>query len=132
MVDKKSGDPHFGKNVCSVKHSTRYVACKGGCVYVLPLSCGEEYVGQSGRCVNVCLREHELSLKGAISSRLAAHCRSCRCHPIFCDTRVVFGHAHRVTRVIAEASHIGLRGDSCVGQVSVSLHAREIAFIGRQ
>ncbi|XP_077546657.1 uncharacterized protein LOC144159197 isoform X2 [Haemaphysalis longicornis] len=62
------------------------------------------------------LGEHELSLKGAISSHLAEHCCECRyrggCRPLFHDTKIVFKHVRQMTREIAEAFQSSQRAAS--------------------
>lgn len=55
----------------SAGHAHKNINCDCGVVYEAPLSCGEVYVGQTGRCVNIKLREHELSLKYLLSGQLA-------------------------------------------------------------
>lgn len=72
---------HLSKNACSLPHKhvanlrtrqqkTRlpkaaclYIECTVRVVYRIPLDCSEEYIGQTGRCVNGCAREHDLLLK---------------------------------------------------------------------
>lgn len=61
IVDKVLKDETV-RGKCGVNHRNKYVACVKQVVYLIPLSCGREYVGQTKRCVNVRLREHELSL----------------------------------------------------------------------
>ncbi|CAN7981596.1 unnamed protein product, partial [Ixodes pacificus] len=55
---------------CEVSHRTRYVTCATGVVYLIPLSCGRVYIGQTERCVNVRAREHSLSLRSSPSGHL--------------------------------------------------------------
>ncbi|KAG0416205.1 hypothetical protein HPB47_006616 [Ixodes persulcatus] len=47
------------KAECSKKHVAPFVPWATGRVYLVPLSCGTEYIGQTGRCVNDRLREHQ-------------------------------------------------------------------------
>lgn len=56
-------DEGMGKRVgCKIKHQNKFVPCKIGVVYHIPLSCSRAYVRQTGRCVNARLLEHQNSL----------------------------------------------------------------------
>uniref|UniRef100_A0A6M2CNN5 Putative tick transposon n=1 Tax=Rhipicephalus microplus TaxID=6941 RepID=A0A6M2CNN5_RHIMP len=114
---------------CRMKHSKKFVDCAMAVVYMTPFSCGKVYIGQSGRCVNVRLREHDSSLKSVGASHLAAHCRECGCYPLFQDTEVVFRSKNKLTRELTEAFHIRKRGEQCVSQPSVLLHDKEFVFL---
>lgn len=59
---------------CSVRHANRYIKYDRGVVYEIPFSRGKVYVGQTVRCVNTRLREHELSLKSSPSSHHSLTC----------------------------------------------------------
>ncbi|XP_042144713.1 uncharacterized protein LOC121834877, partial [Ixodes scapularis] len=56
----RNNDPksHSG---CSIKHGMQFVACIEGVVYKIPFSCGRAYIRQTGRCLNIRLREHHSS-----------------------------------------------------------------------
>lgn len=43
---------------CGKKHATSFVDCRHNVAYEISLSCGAVYFGQSGMCLNDCLREH--------------------------------------------------------------------------
>ncbi|KAM7300889.1 uncharacterized protein ISCGN_016468 [Ixodes scapularis] len=43
---------------CTKKHAQCFRPCAREKVYTIPLSCGAEYIGQTGRCINDRLREH--------------------------------------------------------------------------
>lgn len=43
---------------CTENHPKTFVTCIEGVVYSLPLSCGRENVGRTGRCLNDRCREH--------------------------------------------------------------------------
>lgn len=121
-LQKRLGTKERAKsNRCKVKHGLQFVPCKQGAVYHIPFACGRCYVGQSGRCLNVRLREHHSSLKGTAYSHLAMHCRDCGCEPGLSDTSVIFRHDNKLTREIVEAYLIKEKGDGCVSQPSLSL-----------
>lgn len=67
---------------CGIKHRIEFVPCTVGTVYQIPFTCGKVYIGQTGRCLNLRLREHRSSLTGTASSHLALHCRDCACTPL--------------------------------------------------
>ncbi|XP_049524969.1 uncharacterized protein LOC119456673, partial [Dermacentor silvarum] len=82
------------KPVCTTTHKEPFVTCTRNVVYKIPLSCGKYYVGQTGRCLNVRLAEHNNKVEStAIDGHLAAHCRKCDakepCYPLFKQTVVV-------------------------------------------
>lgn len=48
------------KKSCKIQHQDRFISCDEGVVYRVPLACGREYIGQTGRCVNTRLRAQEV------------------------------------------------------------------------
>lgn len=116
------------KGKCTVKHVNSYIKCVKHVVYAIPLSCGNEYVGQTKRCVNVRLREHELSLQGVEPRHLPVHCNSCGCRPLFDKTSIIFKHTNQLTREIAEAYNITIRGKECISEPSIALHDKEFHY----
>ncbi|XP_064482825.1 uncharacterized protein LOC135395309 [Ornithodoros turicata] len=117
------------KPICDVKHVKPFVSCRLGVIYSIPLSCGRCYIGQTGRCVNIRLREHASSLGGTPSGHLALHCSRCVCNPMFQDTVVVAVSSNALTRELVEAYAISKMGVKCVSQASVTLSEREIFFL---
>lgn len=92
--------------ICDIKHVKKYCACNTCVVYCIPLSCDKFYVGQSGRCVNVRLREHENLLPTGTGGNLPLHCKLCGCSPLF-DKVTILGKAKtQREREIIEAFHI--------------------------
>jgi predicted GIY-YIG superfamily endonuclease len=80
-----------------------FVKCETGCVYIIPLTCGKMYAGQTGKCVNERLTQHARSLsakesKGKATTQvlsipeheltIKAHSKVCGCEPIFKQTRI--------------------------------------------
>lgn len=117
------------KASCTIKHGMRFVSCTCNVVYCIPFSCGRKYIGQTGRCLNIRLREHFSSLKGSPYSHLAMHCRQCGCQPLLTDTTVVYRNRNKVSREIVEAFLIQKNDLDCVSQPSLSLHPCELAFL---
>lgn len=115
---------------CDMRHTMKFVECnKKGVVYQLPMSCGRTYVGQSGRCVNVRLREHHSSLKCRPSSHLSLHCAECKCTPCFDDTTILFQNGDQTAREVAEAFFIARFKDKCISHPSLSLSDKEIDLL---
>lgn len=128
MVHRRAHNASKGRG-CLQKHVTKFVKCITGVVYKIPLSCGRMYIGQTGRCVNVRLREHRSSLKNTPYSHLASHCVSCKCQPLFENTIVLFRHPHQTTREISEAYHISRNTDQCISHPSLSLLDCEFSYL---
>lgn len=125
----KVNTPHKKPDKCSVRHSNQYVNCCSGVVYVIPFTCGKVYVGQSGRCINVRLREHALSLKSSPSGHLALHVRDCGCAPLLSGTTILTRSPDKRTREILEAEVIETKGDDCISAPSVTLSSKELDYM---
>lgn len=72
-----SGKPKRKK--CEKTHAKRFAPCDVGVVYEIPPSCGEAYIGQTGRGMNDGARENNSSLNNDTRTDLPAHCEQCRC-----------------------------------------------------
>lgn len=115
---------------CHVKHRTQYVPCVDRVVYRIPLTkCGSVYVGQSGRCLNDRLREHDNNVKKGNDGFLAMHCKACGCKPQFEMCEVIGRSSNRTTREIIEAHEIIRHGSKCVSRASIALSRKEIDFL---
>lgn len=68
------------------------------------------YMGQTGRRLNDCLREHRNNVRNAKEGFLAIHCLSCSCTPLFEETTMMSRHQDSRTREIIEATHIVKEG----------------------
>lgn len=67
-----------GVQTCGTRHATQFVNCSVGVVYLIPLSCGKCYIGQTGQCLNERLRKHRTTVAALMAAgNLAAHCRKC-------------------------------------------------------
>lgn len=110
---------------CVKKHNNSYVDCCVGVVYQIPLSCGKVYVGQTGRCVNERLREHDLSIKNHASGHLPNHCSACTCkplcEPLFKQVKILCRCKNSRAREIRKAYHIRKKGHDCVSEMSIVL-----------
>lgn len=60
-----------------VGSGTRKAVCSVDVVYEIPLSCGRVYIGQTGRCTNDRIAEHELPQK--LEAHLPVQTGSCKC-----------------------------------------------------
>ncbi|XP_042144719.1 uncharacterized protein LOC121834881, partial [Ixodes scapularis] len=117
---------------CQVKHRNPFVACACGVVYLIPLSCGKVYIGQTGRCVNDRAREHSLSLRSSPSGNLAVHCDRCACSPVFNEIKILARHKNKYAREIDEAFFIANHdAGKCISVPSLALVSDEMNFIRR-
>lgn len=116
-------------SLCNKKHANPVVQCDVGVVYATPFSCGRSYVGQTGRCVNDRIREHQLSIKNSEMGNLPAHCAACGCEPLFQETKILGHSRDTCAREVLEAFFINMKGDSCVSEASVSLYGAEVSFL---
>ncbi|XP_077541148.1 uncharacterized protein LOC144153370 [Haemaphysalis longicornis] len=116
---------------CEKKHGVQYVHCRVGVVYKIPLTCGKFYIGQTGRCVNERLREHDLSMKNGTGSHLPHHCRECgkECAPRLEDTQIVGKRRDTVARELREAYLIQKFRADCISEPSLSLFLNEFRFL---
>lgn len=123
---------------CKVSHATRFVPCRTAVVYKIPLSCGRCYVGQTGRCINVRLREHRAAVKAlAGGGHLADHCRRCSCSPYYEKTSVLRSFATQGEREIFEALIIKKEADAwatftSTPRAQISLNPRNPATAPRR
>ncbi|CAN7944504.1 unnamed protein product [Ixodes pacificus] len=115
---------------CDKRHAKQFVPCVKEVVYEIPLSCGRDYLGQTGRCWNDRLREHAASLGSGHGSHLPIHCRDCGCSPALDNTKVVGRMSGKLEREIMEAARILACGpDHCISVASVHLTNRELDFL---
>lgn len=114
---------------CDINHVRPFTKCRAGVVYSFPLDCDRQYVGQTGRCLNVRLMEHASNVKAKSGGWLHSHVSSCKCTPIFDQCKVIKHYRDQRTRELLEAYTIYKGGDDCVSTPSVALSAKEIAFI---
>ena len=116
---------------CNKKHREPFVSCVEGVVYSIPLTCGKEYVGQTGRCINDRLRENRYNVGNlALSGHLAAHCARCGCKPLFNCAHSLARNSDQLTREIIEAAEIKHR--DAVSCPSIRLSEKEMLFLSRQ
>lgn len=114
---------------CTVKHRTRFVPCVIGVVYLIPLSCGMIYIGQTGRYLNDRSREHNNNVPNVVQGHLGIHGWDSGCVPFFerCET---LGKYHLwVTREINLAYQVNKFDGKCGSFPSVALLQKEIAYI---
>lgn len=114
---------------CSVGHQNKYVKCDRGVVYRVSLACRRVYVGQTARCVNSRLREHQNNVHKRKDGNLSTHCGECpKCEPYFRNSVILFHDSDQRTREIVEAAEMQLGDFECVSTTSVALSDKEAAF----
>lgn len=117
---------------CVVKHASMFVDCATGVVYRIPLPCKKCYAGQTGRCLNIRLREHHAAVNAHMGAgHLVYHCRTCMgCTPDFCHTRIMYKSRSQTAREIADSFLIDSEGARCVCAPSLALSAKNAIFWG--
>lgn len=129
LVRRKFEQQPQGRQECKMRHSRKFVACKKNVVYRIPMTCGHAYIGQTGRCINIRLREHLSSLQGRPFTHLALHCADCGCTPCFNNTDILYNHKKQVPRELVEAFHISSQKDDCISNPSLILLDKEINLL---
>lgn len=114
---------------CNKTHRSQFVNCVANVVYRIPLTCGKEYVGQTGHCLYERLREHQYNVTSGISGHLGIHCKRCGCNPEFSKCEVLATNRNQLTREIIEAHKIAMLKDRCVSTPSVLITDKEIVFL---
>lgn len=114
---------------CTTKHRTRYTRCVCNVVYKIPVTCGRQYIGQTGRCFNERAKEHNLNVRNKTGSFLAEHCKQCGCAPTFENTQFLKKANGKTEREIVEAFFIREAGDSCISKPSILLTDAEIQYL---
>lgn len=125
----KINDQHEQTAECAVKHQHQYVACISNVVYEIPFSCGKVYVVQSGRCLNVRLREHALALRSSPAGHLALHVSDCLCTPLFEHTKVLKRFSGQRSTELFEAHVILFKRDACISAPVVALSEKEQFYL---
>uniref|UniRef100_A0A224Z7Z9 Tick transposon n=1 Tax=Rhipicephalus zambeziensis TaxID=60191 RepID=A0A224Z7Z9_9ACAR len=127
---KKANSQSKRREACSIKHRNPYVTCTECVVYSIPLTCNKVYVGQTGRCLNTRLTEHNYHCSKKDAGHLAIHCRDCGCAPMLGNTRVVCKEKGKIAREILEAAEMFERKEDCISCPSVALSSKERKFLG--
>lgn len=73
-------------NACSIQYRKEFVTSTHNVVYAIPLWHKKTYVGESGRCINERLKEHQYNVTRVISGHLGIHWRDCGCKAMLKDT----------------------------------------------
>lgn len=122
----KINRPQQTHSLCTVDYKHKYVNCDVNVVYEILCSCESVYLGQTGRCVNMWLREHALALQSSPSGHLAIHVRDFACTPVFNQTRVLKRNHNKRAREIYEAKTIMTK---CISAPSVALSQKEQQYL---
>lgn len=111
---------------CTKKHRVTFLPCEMAVVYEIPFTCGKCYIGQTEKCINERLRQHQYNLICAQSSAacdelggtLVKHCLYCGCAPDFYSCQLIARGADREARETVEAMEIRQAGVRCVSYPS--------------
>lgn len=115
-------------HTCRKKHKNPSVSCRVGVVYMIPLCCGKNYVGQTKNCVNDRLNEHKNAVIRNKAGNLATHChRSCK--PNFTQCIIIAMSEEQLKREIIESWVIKNLGEACVNEPSIKLTCKSMKFL---
>ena len=121
---------------CGKSGHSDVVECSNNLVYNIPLSCGASYIGQTKRCLNKRLYEHQQAgrrREGGCFSTLADHLKICGgCFPDFSCTQVLARHGKKRVREVLEAAHILSGGDSVISKTSLVLKSDQVKYVLRK
>jgi hypothetical protein len=127
--------PKIGRKkiTCGKRGHREEVVCESGVIYSIPMKCGKEYIGQSGRCINTRIYEHNKNLKEkdkTISSSMVKHTLECnKCEPVFNQTKIVGKGATELVREIIEAVRIREAKEKVISNPSIKLSKLEQDFL---
>ena len=90
----------------SVKDSQEQLQQKG--VYIIKCSCGEQYIGETGRSMRIRLKEHSADIlrERTRSSALVEHAGKTNHHICLENTKVIANEKHYFKRKVREALEI--------------------------
>jgi hypothetical protein len=114
---------------------TEFVECGQGMVYSIPLSCGNNYIGQSGRCINQRLTEHQRDINGSAKVEgklLKAHVEECGCNIQFQNTKNLRWNNDWISREIEEAYQIQIPSNRAISDPSIKLTKMELLVLKQE
>lgn len=115
---------------CIKQHRNKFVECADRAVYNLLLSCGRQYVQQTGHCLNDQLHGHNNNnVNTGTGGFLMIHCQKCGCKPIFNQHTIVSHGRTQLIREITEAEMISRLGGGCVRSPSLALTGGELSCL---
>lgn len=126
---KRVNTPSRTPTSCTTNHRNKFVRCTENVVYSFPLSCGRTYIGQTGRCLNHRLREHNLSTINKNSGHVGIHIRDCGCTAELDKCVVLARSRDQLTREIIEAENIARQNGRCISNPSIALSQKELDYL---
>ena len=90
----------------SVKDNLEHLQQK--CVYIINCSCGEQYIRETGKSVNIGLKENSVDIRRerTRSSALAEHARKTNHHICLENTKVIENEKHYYKHKVREALEV--------------------------
>lgn len=117
------------RSLCGTKPTNINIDDKGS-IYCIPLSCGKRYVGESGRPLNVRLKEHKDKIrKGETTgSYLVQHLDGCsNCQVDWTNVTTLTREQHTKKRKIIETGIIN-SSENAISSASVDVHDMWLPF----
>ena len=101
-------------------------------VYLEVFSCGNQYIGQTGKCLNVRLGQHERNCREPQRKvgTIPEHVTQCGCQNKFENTVVLYKNGNKKCREVAEAYFIE-KAVSNISSTSIKLREKEVDAIGK-
>jgi hypothetical protein len=119
---------------CPKSGHGNYVQCTSHSVYAIPMSCNKYYVGQTYRCVNKRLYEHDGGLKGKLTqaSSIKEHRKTCKgCKPLLKETVMLSRNGDRRAREAVESAYIRDSSSEVISNQTMGISKEEADFILR-
>jgi hypothetical protein len=100
----------------------RYLLQTRHCIYSIPYECGRCYIGETGRPLGVCLKEHQYNLKQGLldKSKLAQHAYEGGHRVCWKEATVLQVEANIIWRIYKEAAHMAAAKES-ISQPSLEI-----------
>ncbi|KAI5692681.1 hypothetical protein M8J77_022402 [Diaphorina citri] len=117
------------RSLCGTKPTNINIDDKGS-IYCIPLSCGKRYVGESGRPLNVRLKEHKDKIRkgGTTGSYLVQHLDGCsNCQVDWTNVTTLTREQHTKKRKIIETGIIN-SSENAISSASVDVHDMWLPF----
>jgi hypothetical protein len=113
-----------------------FVKCIKNCVYSIPLTCGKQYIGQTKRCLNIRLTEHNKAKEDQTNEEygnIKNHSSQCGCEPQFNGAQPIKKNIHdHYERLVWEAYKISEMQNNAVSAPSIALTPAEMNVLWKK
>lgn len=102
------------RRACTIKRARVFSSGCVGVVHKILFYYGRIHIGPTGRCINERMREHAISLGGALSGHLVVYCNMYKCKTVWNNLFIVGRFKDRGARAIQGASLIHCSCELCM------------------